>query len=311
MTIGNKVALVPAFTCHVCVEPFVEQGFKVYPYPVNRNLTINASGLLDYVSKYNPSVILVHSYFGLNTLSAATECLEESKNKGILIIEDLTHGMWGKFEHLNVSYHIGSIRKWLEIPDGAFVKGLKKNLSKLAEDTSLVDAKVKGMMEKQKHLTNNTADNEYRKMQMEAESILDSRKETYKMSGLSAGLLNDLDVDAFKDVRRNNYNKLSQFLSQIPHINLVLGECKDEEVPFMVPVYVPEQRRELQKYLVENKIFPTIIWGRPDAIKDDLDEDANYIYDHILCFHCDQRYGLDDMERIASTINMYYKHHTL
>lgn len=146
---------------------------------------------------------------------------------------------------------------------------------------------------------------------MEAESILDSRKETYKMSGLSAGLLNDLDVDAFKDVRRNNYNKLSQFLSQIPHINLVLGECKDEEVPFMVPVYVPEQRRELQKYLVENKIFPTIIWGRPDAIKDDLDEDANYIYDHILCFHCDQRYGLDDMERIASTINMYYKHHTL
>ena len=310
LTIGNKVALVPSFTCHVCVEPFVEKGYNVYPYPINRDLTINISELLEYVAKYNPSVILVHSYFGFNTLNAATECLEELKNKGVLIIEDLTHGMWGEFEHLNVQYHIGSIRKWLEIPDGAFVKGLKKDLYKLVEDTSLVDAKVKGMLEKQKHLTNNTADNEYRKIQMEAESILDSRKETYKMSELSAGLLNDLDVDVFKDIRRNNYNKLSQLLSQIPHIDLVLGECKDEEVPFMVPVYVPEQRRVLQKYLVENKIFPTIIWGRPDAIKEDLDEDAKYIYDHILCFHCDQRYGLDDMERIASTINMYYKHYT-
>lgn len=138
----NKVALVPSFTCHVCVEPIVEKGYKVYPYPINRDMTINTSGLLNYVSKYNPSVILVHSYFGFNTLSAATECLEELKNKGVLLIEDLTHGMWGEFEHLNVPYHIGSIRKWLEIPDGAFVCGLKKDLSKLTEDSSLVKATV-------------------------------------------------------------------------------------------------------------------------------------------------------------------------
>lgn len=310
-SITNKVALVPSFTCHVCVEPFVEKGYKVYPYPVNRDLSINTVGLMDNVTKYNPSVILVHSFFGLNTLSTASECLEEIKNKDIFVIEDLTHGMWGDFDHLDVPYHIGSIRKWLEIPDGAFVCGLKKDLSKLPEDSFLVKAKVNGMIEKQKHLTKDTADNEYRQMQTEAETILDSRNNTFKMSGLSAGLLNDLDIDAFKNYRRNNFNKLSQLLYQIPQINLVLGKSNEDEVPFMVPVYVPEQRSELQKYLVENKIFPTIIWGRPDAIKDDLDEVANYIYDHILCFQCDQRYGLDDMERIASTINMYYKHHTV
>lgn len=311
LTISNKVALVPAFTCYVCVKPFVEKGYKVYPYPINSDLTINTSGLLDYVSKYNPSVILVHSYFGLNTLETTSEFFDEIQNKGVLVIEDLTHGMWGDYEHLNTPYHIGSIRKWLEIPDGAFICGLKKDLSQLAEDAFLVNAKVKGMMEKQTHLINNTIDNKYRQMQIEAETILDSRNESFKMSGLSVGLLNDLDVETFKDVRRNNYNKLNQLISLIPQIALILRECKEDEVPFMVPVYVPDQRRELQKYLVENKIFPTIIWGCPETIKDDIDDVAGYIYDHILCFHCDQRYDLDDMERIASTINMYYKHHTV
>lgn len=311
LTISNKVALVPAFTCQVCVEPFIEKGFRVYPYPINQDLSIDTKGLCVYVSQYNPSVILVHSYFGINTLSTATDCFEGLQTKGILIIEDLTHGMWGDFDHLKVPYHIGSIRKWLDIPDGAFVCGLKKDLSQLAEDVPLVDAKTKGMLDKQKHLTNESNNKEYRKIQMEAEAILNSRKDTFKMSGLSAGLLNDLDIESFKIARRNNYNKLSQLFSQIPQIALILGSSMEDEVPFMVPVYVPDQRRELQNYLVENKIFPTIIWGRPDAIKDDLNDVASYIYDHILCFHCDQRYGLEDMDRIASTIKKFYKHHTV
>lgn len=312
LNISNKVAFVPAFTCHVCVEPFVEKGYMVYPYPVNRDLSINYSGLKELVYKYNPTVILVHSYFGINTLSGVSAYLEELRNKDILVIEDLTHGMWGEYGFLKVPYHIGSIRKWMEIPDGAFICGLKRDLSKLEEDEPLVNAKTKGMLEKHRYLANDSNINkEYRSMQIEAEAILDSRKDTFQMSGLSAGLLNDLDTDSFKKKRRENYNFLFRLLSQIPQITLIFGECNVDEVPFMLPVYIPEHRKELQNYLVENKIFPTIIWGCPAEIEGFIDENARYIYDHILCFHCDQRYNQEDMDRIASTINMYYKHHTI
>lgn len=308
---NNKTAFVPSFTCHVCVEPFVEKGYNVYPYSLNRDLTINTVKLLDDVDKYNPSVVLVHSFFGINTLNGLDYCIKIMKERGILVIEDLTHGMWGNYTHLNVPYHIGSIRKWLEIPDGAFIDGIKADLSLLNEDKELVDVKVRGMLEKEKYLTHNDSYSiDYRKMQKEAEALLDSRTETFRMSNLSVGIIENLAEDSFKRIRRNNYNKLFHLLSKYSQIELVLGECNDDEVPFMFPIYVLERRKELQRYFVENKIYPTIIWGCPDVIKDSIDGNARYIYDHILCFHCDQRYNEEDMARIDSTINMYFKKYT-
>jgi hypothetical protein len=75
----------------------------------------------------------------------------------------------------------------------------------------------------------------------------------------------------------------------------------------MFPVFVDEGRKELQQFLVKNKIYPTIIWACPDDLLEKVDSTAKYIYDHILCFHCDQRYDLDDMERIGSVIKEYYR----
>jgi dTDP-4-amino-4,6-dideoxygalactose transaminase len=33
-----------------------------------------------------------------------------------------------------------------------------------------------------------------------------------------------------------------------------------------------------------------------------VDEDADYLYDHILCIPIDQRYGEDDMKRVINTL---------
>ena len=303
----NKVAFVPSFTCHVCVEPFTEAGYDVFPYPVKLDLTIDWGKFRKLVVEYQPTVILVHGYFGFNTLKDADVEIEWLKQKGIILIEDLTHGMWGSFAHLDVPYHIGSIRKWFETPDGAFVQGLHKNLSSCKDDEALVTAKIKGMEAKGEFLASNSANANYRELQLQAEELLDQRRETFRMSDKSICILNTYDVNEVMQIRRENYRCLHDALRTFPQLLSVVGEVSQNETPFQIPVYVREGRKELQQHMVANKIYPTIIWGCPEALEDKIDEEAQYIYNHILCFHCDHRYDTSDINRIISVLQDYYQ----
>lgn len=73
----------------------------------------------------------------------------------------------------------------------------------------------------------------------------------------------------------------------------------------MFPLYVEEGRSRFQTYMVAHKVFPTIIWGCPEDLSSKIDDDAGYIYNHIICIHCDHRYTVDDMKRVGLLILEY------
>ena len=73
----------------------------------------------------------------------------------------------------------------------------------------------------------------------------------------------------------------------------------------MIPVFVKERRKEFQSFLAKNDIYATIIWTCPEELQNKLTDVGRYIYDHILCIHCDQRYNLEDMERIYNVIKLF------
>lgn len=302
-----KIAFVPAFTCHVVVEPFLEDGYDVYPYSLNRDLSVNWNNVMRDVEIYNPSVVLLHSYFGINTLPDASEYISELKKRGVYIIEDETHSMFSDFEHLDTPYHIGSIRKWLPIPDGAYITGLDHKALSADNDVELVNAKLKAMIEKSDYITHSRNEKTlYREIFVIAEEILDTRRATYGMSDVSIRMYNATAWDSYYQARRLNYNYLSENINNSSVIP-ILPKCRECEVPFMFPVYVKgaETRIKLQRYMVENKVFPTIIWGIPEGIKTTIDDEVQYIYEHILCFHCDQRYTIDDMSRLIFLLNNF------
>lgn len=305
--VQNKVAFVPSFTCHVCVEPFTEAGYDVFPYPIKLNLTIDWVIFRKLVVEHQPAVILIHGYFGFDTLKHADVEMDWLKQRGIILIEDLTHGMWGRFEHLTVPYHIGSIRKWFETPDGAFIQGLHKDLSSCEEDETLVAAKMKGMEAKGEFLAGISENANYRELQLQAEELLDQRYETFRMSDMSICILNTYDINEVMQKRRENYRCLHEAIKKMPQLLSVVGDVSQNETPFQIPVFVREGRKELQQYMVANKIFPTIIWACPEALKDKIDEETQFIYDHILCFHCDHRYDTTDINRIISVLQDYYQ----
>lgn len=297
----TKKALLPAFTCHAVVEPFVTSGYEVHPYPINKDLSINLEVLEKMVNETKPSVILVHDYFGFNSNSAlkSSRLLERYRSNGMVVIEDLTQSMFSGYEHIQADYRVGSIRKWMGIPDGAFLKG-PDIMPVDTQDDELVEAKKGAMTYKHYYITLNEGNKaELLSLYRKAEDILDSRDVIYGMSSLSKKLFSLYDVSKFCSERRDNATALLTLLKNIRNIGLPFRNVEGNEIPFYIPVIVERNRKELQQFLAQNGVFATVIWGCPDEFVNQLDVDSQLIYDKILCIPCDQRYTVNDMTFIG------------
>lgn len=306
--VKRKVALLPAFTCESVVTPFLIRGFAVFPFSVGINLDIQWELFYEKVKEVQPSVILLHPYFGFNTIKELVPHFRELRDQGVVIIDDLTQGMFSIDRSSEADFYVGSIRKWLPIPDGAFIS-VPVTIDK--EDNDLVEAKVHCMVEKGKWIREGIGDKELiRKHFAEAEAILDSREEVFRMTSVSSALLSQFDIERMSVTRQKNYTYLEQKIwrNEILSDSLirVLPNISEGVCPFYFPILVKNGRKELQQYLADNRIYATIIWKCPSVLEGVIDATAQYVYDHILCIPIDQRYAEDDMSRIVEALIVYY-----
>lgn len=308
LQIENKIALLPAFTCESVLVSFLDRGYKVFPYPICKDLKIDWNIFQNTVESIKPSIILVHSYFGFDTIRELRPHVQDLRNKGIFIIEDQTQTIFSNNPLVGANFFVGSIRKWLPIPDGAFVT-VPCNYKE--EDTELTEAKVKALVAKGNWIINRIGEKaDFQKDFRTAESILDSRKKPYNMSSVSREIFAKTDIAEMKAIRRSNCQTLisnilvNKILSD--KLSLPIKAIGRDECPFHLPLLVKEGRKELQQYLTAHNIFATVIWGCPDTYQELIDEDSRYVYDHILCFHVDQRYDDSDMNRIIEVLKEYY-----
>ncbi|MCM1142818.1 MAG: hypothetical protein NC453_29980 [Muribaculum sp.] len=300
-----KRAFVPAFTCHSVIAPFNAMGIEVIPYPLKKDLSIDWNGLLDLAEKFSPEVILIHGYFGFNTTEGWYNPIGVLSRKSITVIEDLTQTMFSNYGFIASHFKVGSIRKWLPVPDGAFLKGLK--IQNLTEDKELSDTKWEALLAKGEYIFAGKGEkSEFMPKFPEAESLLDSRNQAHSMSKLTYALIGRTDFDNLKSIRQSNYAHLVERLATHPQIKIIRPHLDDSEVPFLLPVYIEQNRSAFQKFMAEHNVFPTIIWKCPEELSGRINQDTNYIYDNILCFHVDQRYDATDMERVGDIVDLYF-----
>ena len=304
---GSKRALLPAFTCHAVVEPFVNSGYAVFPYPVQNNLLVNVKQFKEMVREVKPSVILIHDYFGFDTNYQLRDSgtIAECREKGVTVIVDMTQSMFSQYPRMDADYYVGSIRKWMGIPDGAFAKGLTCE-ALLDEDEELVEAKTRAMIYKHNYLYREQGEKaNIHSLYRNAERILDSREKSYTISTLSKGLLSFYDIQFYKMKRRENCEALLKELKEIGFIRLPFKEIERSETPFYVPIMVQNKRRELQRFLADNGVFATIIWRCPDEFIEKIDDESKRVYNEILCIPCDQRYSRRDMKYIGELMTYF------
>lgn len=299
-------ALVPSFTCHTVVSPFINAGYEVRGYPIKENLEIDIDGLSKLVDCFCPDVILIHGYFGFDTVGNAVEYLAWCKTQGIVIVEDKTQTMFSSFRRPDSDFIVGSIRKWLPVPDGAFLSGLK--IRGLKEDLNLAEAKIKAMRSKHNYIFHgNGSKDEFMALFSKAEQMLDLQAEPHAISKFTMSAINDLETCSFVTCRKNNYNHLAHRLLPNQELSIIFQEASEGDVPFLLPIYMNDGRKDFQTYMALHNVYPTIIWTCPAQLEKTIDSESRKIYDRILCFHVDQRYDMEDMNRVADIIDSYFE----
>ncbi len=306
----EKVALLPNFTCHSVVTPFIDKGYQVYFYRIKEDLTIDLNDLLEAVKKHSPKILYLQDYFGFDTLSNLTHYYKQFQSQNITIVKDVTHSWLGDFNVDNADYYIASLHKWFEIPDGGMVASSKHSILDLDsnhEQKELIDLFVKLYRLKNKYFAtgNEEIKSMYRPILPKIGDVFDNDKNIYSISKLSRNVISMTNFENIKNKRRDNYSTLLKGLKDSEILKPVFDNLDEDVTPLYFTIYINGERRDLQNMLADNDIYCPVIWPTPKIIADFYNDDSLSHFERILSIPCDQRYDQSDMMRIIECIRKY------
>lgn len=304
-----KKVLLPIYTCSSVINPIERLGIRCQFYPINRQLEVDMEALMDRVNKIKPDAVYFQSYYGYDTLLKARSYYKVLQEKGIVVVEDITHSWLCDFNTNDADYSLASLRKWLELPDGGVLLSSKHPIEvgqHYGESEEIVSEFIKASEGKERYFRTLDPNDkqEFRQHYVNAKDLLQQDDAPYRLSKLSSSVLAQTDFEEIVRQRRENAAYLRNHLKW-EQIEACIPNDDSKATPIYFPIYVKGDRGKLQKGLAANNIYCPVHWPIPEQVKSVMDENSNYIYNHVLSLICDQRYGEDDMEAIVNVINNY------
>ncbi len=305
--LGTVRAVIPPYTCHTVLDPFLVRDIPVATYKVGPDLRTTPEQLEDAIVSFRANVVLVHRYFGFDTLAGCGEVIDCYRARGVIFIEDVTQCLFSEFAPLKTDYHSGSLRKWMGMPDGGLLIAETGHISirPLEYDADLMKKKLEASYAKYRYMFEDFGNKaHFLSLYSEAERILDNEDRYYRISPASEAVFFETDLEQLKDRRRSNYMVLLDALKGIECVRPIFDSMDDEVVPLYLPVWTSD-RADLQKTLREANIYAPVVWPLPESMPAICTE-AQDLYDHLLCIPIDQRYDGSDMRRIISRLKEIY-----
>jgi len=257
------------------------------------------------VSPQRGDVFFLVNYFGLRD-AAALETLDLGPAE---LVEDHTHDPWSDWAlSSRADYCIVSLRKTLPLPDGGAVwsprsHSLPRQRGAAAEQASISLMKLGSMILKSLYLDGHAVDKEaFRRLQADGEKRISSGR----ISGASRfveQLLPTLPWDVWRSKRRANYAALAKALSDLAGIEVLSPFGDTGSCPFSVILRCdgPRLRDSVRSSLIADAVYPAILWpiesgGVPSR------RTAEELSRQILSLHCDFRYEVPDLQRVAAAV---------
>jgi|LSQX01.2.fsa_nt_gb hypothetical protein len=300
-----KVALLPEFTCYSVMQPFVQEGYELHFYPVNRSLEVRVSELNRRAIDCGATVCLFHPYFGFPTVIA-----DEAFCPDVVVIYDATQSFFSEMSLYHVDYIVASLRKWGALLDGGFagkVQGVFSNDRALPTDDAMVSVMCRAFDEKARYMTTGDGDKAtFRADYARALSMLRARDAVFSMAPASLAVYRQMDIETLRTRRQRHFDRLLAI--DWIHVGCPVFDRRPiGGVPLYFPLYVEEtERSAFQAYLAHHAIYAPIIWSKPEAYRGrELDPSVERIYECILSIPIDQRYDDKDLERMADVIQRY------
>ena len=289
----DKVVYMPDYCCLSMVQPFIDNGYKVEYYKcdiLNKKYGIN--------TKFDCGVFFAMSYFGYNE-SNMDNYIEAFKERGITVIEDITHRLLSTNNHSKSStYLVASLQKWFPVVSGGVAIKMNGKFKNSIDDYKVfeeyVATKKEAMDLKRKHIDGNYDDKtKYLGLFSQADQMIEEDYRGKKIDDDSLNVLKNIDIDEIKRIRVENCLAIEKLLKNNEKI-VMLFKFEEGDCPLFVPIKI-DNRDKVRERLISDSIYLPMHW--PNDLKLD-----NEIYNYELSLVCDQRYKVNDVSSYVSKL---------
>lgn len=270
---GYRKVYIPYYTCEVMLEPINKLGISYEFYNINEDFEP-----IQNIQLCDREAFLYTNYFGIKQL-----CVEKlAQIYGNRLIIDNAQAFFAKpLDGIDTFY---SCRKFFGVPDGAYLYTDCFLATRFEQDHSYT--RISHLLKR----IDLSAEDGYKDFQ-QAEDLL-CNQSILTMSKFTELLLSSINYSNIAHKRRANYEILRKSLGG--------KELLDDDVPMVFP-YLANDGQSLRKNLIQNKIFVAKYWPN---VEEWVGENAleTWMANNILPLPIDQRYGVEDMQRIINTI---------
>jgi hypothetical protein len=293
---GWRRLWVPDYFCQHVLAAMQRPDLEMLMYPDN---PLRAAPQLPEARAGD--VVFVMNYFGLRTRP------DLRVPDGVEIIEDHSHdpgSAWAQGSRAD--FCVASLRKTLPISDGGVLwSPLGHRLPPappLTEQRRRAGAtKLSAMMLKAMYLSGLPVEKDrYRALALKGERAL-AYPAVCAMTEVSRGIVDSFPLDTWRRARRDNRDVLVEAMGSAKWARVL--EPAGDSVVFSFPFVVDtSQRRErIRARLIEANVFPTVHWPLEQTVLP-VGNEALDISRRLLSIHCDGRYAVADMIRVAEVL---------
>jgi len=290
-----KHLYLPSYYCHEVYRFVKELPIEIHYFHFNpaSDAQLDRNSIPDRTD----TVLVNTSFFGMKTADA-------SFFENTIVVEDLTHKIKACGSS-NAHYCFGSLRKELPVGVGGFCyspQALEIPMGVAnSEAHKLAELKIEAMRQKQAYLNGSSEDKTtYLEQFAKGESQFEAIYTQATMPEIAKRQLFSLDIDKLLVQKEKN---LLQAMDELVHLDRIIVFGSVNNLPTLGLVLQCEStdvRNALRTHLIQNNIYPAILW--PDQT-----EEQDRLLEHTLLFiHTDFRYDAKDISEITKTIISYF-----
>jgi len=279
----------PSYLCPVVVPCC---GGRERFFPVDHHLGLTELAWLDLVQKGD--IVVFIDYFGFRTWD---HIAIRARARGAWIVEDASQAFLNGHFSPEANYVITSPRKFVGVPDGSILLGLRGALPATLLPPAPAEWWFNAFRASSLRRSFDLAGGERVWFDLFRRTEAEGPVAAARMSELSQTLLTRA-VDWEDCARRRRANYL--FLARELHPIALFPELPDFVVPLGFPVAL-RRREAVREALFAKEIFPPVHWPLGSTVPVEFEASHELARD-ILTLPSDQRYNRGDLERVVACV---------
>jgi len=262
----KKTIHIPIYFCSG-VEIFLKNFFDVKYYidsPVSEVPNFNS------IKAKSKDIVLIVNYFGLKDKNAWQKYVQE--NSDLIFVEDHSHSPFSNWAmNSSADFSFASLRKYLPIPDGAYLFCKKVSIPNILTKASLNGESFATKIAQAMYLKELAIcdRNVYQKLFLSGEEELFHKKSISQISAMSLELLNVLDINKIKRLRKNFVTKTEKFFKEKNICEFISPKNKNDSFLPLLKFNSLKERESFRQKLISKNIYPQCFWNfESDSCKD-------------------------------------------